>query len=368
MAGDRGQVTGAVTASVLTAYHRQHDVPLVAFQEWLWPARFTEPLEEYHAVQTRVGLFDGSALGLLELTGRDRAAFLHGVVTNDVKGLPLNQACWACTLTPQGKIESLCLIVHRANAHWVVVPRWLVPRLYTFLERYHIMEDVQITDCSEAWAILALQGPRTPHVLQELAQAPVTCAAQRWSDIVWRGISLGILGHEPLGVPGALCMVPMEHAVSVWEACAQAGAEPAGLAALQMLRVEAGWPWYGVDADETCLLPETGWERTATSYTKGCYIGQEIVARIASQGQVARHLVGLKFSAPEPPAVPCEVLCEERACGTVTSAGYSPKYQTTIGLGMVARAAWTSSAGLSVRDQPNISAELIALPQLPLPV
>src|SRR3989338_926046 len=101
----------------LIMLHRARNVPLVEFQQWLWPERFTDPLEEYRAVRERVGVLDGSALGILELTGRDRATFLHGLVTNDVQSLPQDQACWACTLTPKGYVETLALIVHRPEHH-----------------------------------------------------------------------------------------------------------------------------------------------------------------------------------------------------------------------------------------------------------
>ncbi len=336
--------------SPLADGHRQHGVPLLVFQEAQWPVQFREPIEEYRAVQERVGLFDASALGLLELTGRDRATFLHGLVTNDLKHLPLHHACWACTLTPTGKVTAVCLVAHRDDAHWLIIPRWLRSRVRTFFEQYLIMEDVQIADRSEEWTLLALQGPQA-------AQLAPTIHA----------MTLATIPHDPLGVPGVLCVVRNDAAVAVWERCQQQGAQPVGLTAFQMLRLEAGLPWYGVDVDETCLLPETGWERTATSYTKGCYIGQEIVARVASQGRVARHLVGLKLSSPQPPTTPCEILCDGQPCGTLTSAASSPRYEAALGLGMLSRKAWETHAPLVVSGQQPLAAELVPLPQLPLP-
>lgn len=321
-------------------------------------------VDGYQAVRTQAGLFDASALGILELTGRDRAAFLHGLVTNDIQALPRDQACWACTLTPTGHVTSLCLILHRADAHWMIAPRELLPGLQAFLARYLIAEDVRVTDGSEAWQIFGLQGPGMPACVRELTGAPVMCAAQRWQTITRGPTAIGLLGHEPFGVPGVLCVVPRAHGREVWESCERAGARPVGLATFQALRVEAGIAWYGVDADETCLLPETGWERTATSYTKGCYVGQEIVARVASRGQVNRHLAGLILSQPHPPAVPCELLLHDQPCGRLTSAVFSPQRNTAIGIGMVARKAWTAGTPLTVAGQPHLTAEVIEL--LPL--
>lgn len=351
----------------LLAWHQRHQAPIVDVQGLPSPQLFTDPWEEYQAVRARVGLLDASALGILELTGPGRATLLHGLVTNDITSLPLDHACWACLLTPTGHVSAVLLVLHRAECHWVIAPQWLLPRVQAFLARYIIMEDVRVTDRSREWCMLGLQGPDTPRLLSAWAGASLPCVAQTWYELPSRAPAVGVLGHDPFGVPGALCVVPTARAVETWEQCLEAGARPAGLAAFQTLRVESGVAWYGVDADETMLLPETGWERTATSYTKGCYIGQEIVARVANRGHVQRHLSGVTFPIQQPPATPCELWLNDRPCGRLTSAAYSPLFNAAVGLGMISRPAWAPGARLTVSGQSDVTGELVGLLQLPLP-
>lgn len=325
-----------------------------------------DPLAEYQALQQGAVVVDASSLGVLEVAGRDRAAFLHGLVTNDVRGLPLHRACWACFLTAKGKVEALVLIAHQAQAHWLIAPASLLPRVRALCERYLMAEDVQLRERRDvAW--LGLQGPQSRDVLARVTGSVVACAEHEWITRTVDGQTIGILGHAPFGLPGALCAVPSDQVVAWGEHCQRAGATPAGLQALQMARVEAGWPWYGIDADETCLLPETGWERTATSYTKGCYIGQEIVARATQRGRVARHLLGLRLACETPPAMPCAITNNGAACGTLTSAVWSPRHRSVIGLAMLARSAWPSSAQLRLESQPPAAAQPVDLPHLPWP-
>lgn len=275
-------------------------------------------MDEYDAVMRSggVGVTDRFPRGVLELTGRDRQIFLQGMVSNDVAALQPGQGCRAAFLDSTGHLLA-DLQVHCLPDKLLIEtdPRCL-DRLAQTLEKYLIMEKVLIRDVSAQWAIFALQGEGAQALAESVEIGPAGFVAAR---------------HHS-AAPGFDLWLPSEAAPEGWERLVQGGAVPVGEETWDVLRVEAGLPAWGHELDETVLLPEAGLDE-AVSYTKGCYIGQEIVARIAARGhtnRALRHILLSPESAVPKPGdtvhVPEDAPAAGREIGRITSAVTSPKF------------------------------------------
>lgn len=308
---------------------------------------------ECAAVRSAAGFFDLSHHGAVEITGAERASFLHGLTSNDVKGITPDRGVYAMFLNPQAKILADAYIVALEHAHWLLLhSASLAAKVLRLLDQYHFGEDVAFTDRAGTWTQLALQGPRAQTILDTLG-APVGALGEL-EHIVWTVADqpVRVIRCSLTGERGYLLIADAAYGAPLWQrliAAGQAhGLRPAGYEALDVLRLEAGIPWYGRDMDETTLAPETGLD-AALSDTKGCYVGQEIVARVASQGQVQRRLMGLRIASAVVPQPGDGVLCDGREAGVITSAAFSPTLKEPIALAYLHRSAQT--AGLAVEIQ-----------------
>jgi aminomethyltransferase len=327
---------------LLHAKHRDTSVTYEPFGEWLVPWRFDSLEAEYAALRTGAGLIDYSTQALIEVRGKDRASFLHTLLSNDIKRLAPGHGCQAALLTASAKLLASLLVVADADALWLLCDANRAPTVCQTLERYRFTEEVILTNHERREAVLALQGPRTFKMLSPLTgthsdlQHPGDHVAGSFHDIPLR-----IIRHTLTGEAGALCLCPAEHAAKVWSHLArQEGARLVGWEALNTARVEAGIPWYGIDLDDTCLLPETGLEGELASDTKGCYLGQEIVARMQTYGSASRKLMGLVFDGNQVPAAGDALERDGKVVGNVTSACFSPLKKQSVGLGWVKRGAY----------------------------
>jgi aminomethyltransferase len=187
--------------------------------------------------------------------------------------------------------------------------------------------------------VLALQGPCAFEFLSTLMGGLKTlCSPGDHAVCSFHDVPLRIIRHTLAKEAGALCLCPAEHAERVWTQLArQKGATLVGWDALNTARIEAGIPWYGIDMDDSTLLPETGLETQLASETKGCYLGQEIVARMKTYGSASRKLMGLRFDGDQVPGAGDALEQDGKEAGKVTSACVSPTLKQTIGLGWVKR-------------------------------
>ena len=308
---------------------------------WELPVRFTDPLLEYRAVRAEAGLIDQSYRGILELSGKDRTRFLNGMVTNDVKPLKVGDGLYAVMLTSHGKLIADMRIYALADAYWLDLHEELAPKARQTLERHLIGDRVEIRDRSAEFIPLALQGPASVELLARLGiEATKGLADYQHLEAAIAGTPVRVIRSSETGEEGFVIVVPVPEATTVWQALLGVGngdqLRPVGMEALNILRIEAGIPWYGLDMDETNLLQEAGLERAA-SFSKGCYIGQETVARIAHRGHVNWHLVGLLIEGGEAPGVGAKLLHEQREVGRIASAVHSPALGRPVALGYVRR-------------------------------
>jgi len=327
---------------LLHAKHRGTDVTYAPFGPWTVPWRFDTLEEEYEALRTRVGLIDFSTQAVIEVAGKDRISFLHSLLTNDITRLAPGSGCSAALLDPNARLIAELLVIAEAEVIWLLCEATRAEVVTRTLERYVFSEQVTVINLERRDAVLAFQGPRTLAALSRLIGEGGTL--RHPGDHVTRtvhDVPLRLIRHRLAGEEGVLCLVPAALAHHAWELFAHddthVGLRLVGWEALNTVRIEAGIPWYGIDMNESNLLPETGLEAEVVSHTKGCYVGQEIVARMQTYGSANKKLVGLVFEGEEVPTLGDLLMDGEKEVGHITSACYSPRLQRAVGMGYVKR-------------------------------
>lgn len=317
-------------------WDRANNIPLVV--------NYREIYDEYRFLIEGCGVLDMSARGRICIVGKDRVGFLHGQVTNDVKALKAGQGCYAALLNVKGKMESDLNIWMLENEILLDFEPGLTAKLIERLNRYIIAEDVEVEDVSKVYAHITLCGPRCGEVLSALSPAirlpPSNARIQAihasHEHLGEAYISTHLMGNTFLHS----LFVPVEHHVPLLESiqeiiqARQAGGW-VGQRAFQTLRTELGVPRFGVEMDSTHLPPEAGLEAAAISYSKGCYIGQEIIARMRTYGQASKRLCGFVLS-DEMLGLPGKgtpIWCGEKKAGNLVSAVHSLAMNIPIAMG-----------------------------------
>jgi folate-binding protein YgfZ len=328
---------------------------------------FGDPRGEYAAVRHAVGLVDFSFRGLLEVTGGDRVRWLNGQITNDAKQLGPGGGMLAAVLTAKGHLLSDLAVYGLPDAFWVDLNRDRLAPVATSFDRYIIADDVAVSNRSDRIAHLMLAGPAARDLVAGVAGAELA-GLSPWQHREARigGVPVRLMATRWLALPGYDVFVPAAQAGDVWAMLGQSGdrlgLRPVGLAALERLRVEAGWPWYGRDFDDSTLLMEA-LTQEHVSFTKGCYIGQEVVIRIQHQGHINKRLCGLFVEGGSVPPAGSTLHLGERKVGTLTSAAVSPALQRVIALGYVRHEGWEPGTKLRlVSGDTSAEAEVAQLP------
>jgi len=337
-------------------HHAQREDHAVTYQPlgaWMVPWRFHALDAEYHALHTAAGLIDYSNQALIEVGGRDRAAFLHNLLTNDITRLAPGAGCQAALVTDAAKLIAPLLVLAEQDACWLMCEATRAPIVARMLEQYRFSEHVSLTNHERRYAVLAVQGPRTMECLTQTLQTVV--ALPRPGDHTacsFQGKSLRLIRHGLIGGVGVLLVCRGEDAHELWEHLRRAGQAygmcRVGWEALNVSRIEAGMPWVGLDTEDATLLPETGLEASLVSEDKGCYLGQEIIARIKTYGSVAKKLMGLLIDGEAVPASGSRVYHAGKDVGWVTSACRSLALQRPIALGYVSRDAYAPTTAVAV--------------------
>jgi tRNA-modifying protein YgfZ len=319
--------------------------------------------DEYTLVRRQVGLLDRSDFGVLELTGRDRAAFLHALVSNEIKALTPGQGCAATLLDVHGKVQVVLFVWVADDRIFVVTPPAMAAKTAEALDHYLFSEKVAIEDVSRDHALVLLAGPAARATVERLTGA--VPPERAWSHVAAR---LGetpvrlVSGARETGEDEVWIMSAAGDATTVREALVAAGAGPVGHEAYESLRIEAGTPRFGQDVDESVLLPEIPFENLL-SHTKGCYPGQEVVVRIRDRGHVNRMLRGLVIEGDRMPAEGAEVVADDATIGKVTSATWSFGLSRPIALAFVRRQHAEPGTRVSVRFAGTTAAAAVsALP------
>jgi len=287
---------------------------------------------EYAALTERCGLLDRSERGKLALSGPGAKEFLAGQTTNDIEALSPGEGCYAAFLTPKGKMLGDLRVLDVDDELLLDTERTALQALFDMIRRFKIGYDLQLHKRTLERGLLSLIGPDSAHV----ARADLG-AAEPLPEPEHSNAPVEIDGIPALAVrtdTGIDLICDAAHTDTLAQTLNGRGATPVSEQAAEIVRVERGRPRYGIDLDESVIPQEAGLNERAVSFTKGCYVGQETVARLYYRGKPNRHLRGLRISQPVP--VGAELHLGERAVGRLTSALISPAYGP-IGLGLVRR-------------------------------
>jgi len=313
------------------------------------PQNYGDTVAEHEAATTAVGIADRSLIGKVTVTGRDRQAFLQGMLSNEVTNLQPGQGTAAAFLDAHGKVMALLEVYVLEDRLLLGLPPGLTQRTLERLDKFLISEKAYFEASDDTFAVLAVEGRGAENLLSSLSGRSLDLVPFSHVEVSIAGAPVRVIKRSEAGGPGFQCWTMSFHGAPLWQALVDAGARPFGEEALNVLRVEAGVPRYGHDVDETVILPETRLEQLV-SYNKGCYIGQEVVARVKYRGHVNRALSGLTLDGDRVPAAGASVLAEDKEIGRVTSSVRSVALGRPIALGYVRREHFTPGTAVTVRD------------------
>jgi folate-binding protein YgfZ len=305
---------------------------------------------EYRALTESCGLLDRSARGKLALTGSGAKEFLAGQVTNDIEALSPGSGCYAAFLTPKGKMLGDLRILDLGDELFLDTERMTLQALFDMIRRFKIGYDVELHKRTVECGLLSLIGPDAARVAHAEELADIEHAS---SAVEIEGIA-AITARTDTGVD-LICGANETDELA--QTLRERGAVPVSEDATEIVRVEHGRPRYGIDLDESVIPQEAGLNERAVSFTKGCYVGQETVARLHYRGKPNRHLRGLRLSAPAAPGA--ELRLGERSVGRLSSSVLSPLHGP-IGLALLRREAEPGTT-VSVGEH-GVSAEAIEPP------
>jgi folate-binding protein YgfZ len=347
-----------VSALVLHELHQSLNARFLALNGAEAVDHYGDPLAEHRVLRDSVGVVDLSHRGRLCLTGADAVRFLNGQVTNNVKALAVGQGCYAAVVTAKGKLESDANVFRLPEELLLDFEPGLTESLARRFEKYIIADDVQVVDASPHYGLLSLQGPLADKLVRSLG-LNIEIPAMPWGFASLKEEHLGqiyLMNLPRTGTAGFDWFVPVQSLPAMMQKL-MAGAEPlhggvCGWQGLEIARFEAGIPRFGADMDETNLAPEAGIEARAISYAKGCYIGQEVIARVRTYGQVAKSLRGLRLAdgLSPLPAKRDPLFKDGKEAGYITTALASPTWNVNLALGYVRREANQIGTALSLRN------------------
>ncbi len=226
-------------------------------------------------------------------------------------------------LNAQGRNLGDLVAYNRGDYLLVTTDREQAPKLKELFDRYIIMDDVEIEDISDQLAAIGVAGPKATEILIAAGLDATALTPGEVSDPVWQGVGLSVARSVSPQMDGYEIWSTAENVDRVWDALVAAGAKPVGSEALELYRIARGVPRYGIDLRERDLPQETG-QQHVLNFAKGCYVGQEIVERIRSRGNVHRIFVGFKVQGDTPPAVADKIIADDKQVGEITSAARVP--------------------------------------------
>jgi folate-binding protein YgfZ len=323
-------------------------------------------VELYRSAREHAAIIDRSARGRIVVSGADRASYLHGLLTNDIKVLKPQQGCYAAYLTAQGRMLTDLFVYELGDLMLLSLPRSTKDLVLQKLDQFVFSEDVRLGDVTEGFAEIGVVGPEASAALGQVLVGTTTDALAGLAEhgnlrATFAGDSAIVARISDSGEPGFDVYIDGGQRDAFLAALrAVVPAELDGASA-EAIRIEAGIPRFGVDMDERTIPLEAGIESRAISFDKGCYVGQEVIARILHRGhgRVVKRLVGLTLDATEPPVGGTLVQVDGREVGHVTSSTWSPALDRAIALAYLHRDFATAGISVSVG---SASAAVATLP------
>jgi folate-binding protein YgfZ len=298
----------------------------------------------YDAARRRAAFIDRSDRGRIVVSGADRRSYLHGLLTNDITALHAGQGCYAAYLTAQGRMIADLHVYELGDVVLLTMAGAVKDTVMTKLDQFIFAEDVQLGDVTATFAQVAVVGPQASRAVSQVVSGVTQEALDALPEhgnmrAQFAGGSAIVARVSDTGEPGFDVFVERPRASELETALAAGGIEPLDEPAAESIRIESGVAAFTRDMDEDTIPLEAGIESRAISFTKGCYVGQEVIIRVLHRGhgRVARRLVGVVFGGSAVPAPGAAIHAGGREVGRVTSSTLSPALQRPIALGYVQR-------------------------------
>ncbi len=307
------------------------------------PGIYSSPDEEYDALTGAVGLVDRSYVGRLELAGDDALDLLNRLSTNKLEELTAGRGMGTVLTSGKGRIVDLLLVLMRDSHLLVITGPENRQKVAEWIDFYTFTEDVTVRDVTPDTSMFSMIGPKTATLMDEIAGDGVSSMARH--DVAAAsvgGVDATVVRNDLGALTGFDLIVPSDQGERLWDYLlargAVSGIKPVGADALEVVRVEQGVPAQGSELSEDYNPLEAGLLEHI-SFDKGCYVGQEVIARLDTYKKVSKHLVGLSWDSPTTPAPNASLLRDGKRSGVITSAARSPRLSGGIGLGYVRKAA-----------------------------
>ena len=312
----------------------------------------------FQTLVSQCGVYSLNSRAKLRLTGNDRVRWLNGMITNNVRDLAVGHAVYAFLLNPQGRILGDLYAYNRGDSIWIDTDESQVAKIQEIFDHYIIMDDVEVENISKQLTAVGISGPRSMDVLRAAGIEVGELKPLEFRDFQWKQLPLTLTHCELEKRESYEMWLEPEHVPQLQNALVQSGAISVDDSALELYRVALGLPRYGQDIRERDLPQETEQTR-ALNFSKGCYVGQEIVERIRSRGAVHRTFTGFVFEGNQP-AVGSKVKVDGKEVGEITSSASLPVNggMQNLGLGYIRREAGSAGKEIVAGDIRATVAEL----------
>lgn len=340
--------------SRLQAHHEQLGATFEESTGWSMPAHYGDAAAEYAAVRGAVGVADLSHRGRLRVTGDDRIKWLQSIISNDLLPLQPGQGRYSSFLTHKGKMLGYFRVFVLNDAVWIEDVGEVGEATFQALRKFLLYgTKAKMENCADTWSLLLVSGPKSAETVKAAFGTDVaTLPLLHTTSLTIGGQPALVLRTEETGEQDLEILLPADAVVSAWEQLMAAGAtfgiKAVGSQARELLRIEAGLPKAGPDLNEEIVPPEANLEGKAFSLSKGCYPGQEVVARMDTYGNVRRHLVGLRIQDVAVPPRGAKLFSGDREVGWISSAIFSPTRNAVLAFGFPLRDFSTPDTVLAV--------------------
>jgi aminomethyltransferase len=316
--------------STLHEDHAKRGAVFIEQSGWEVPAHYGDPSAGYSAVRNAVGIMDLSSRGKIRVTGEDRVKWLQSIISNDILPLTPGQGIYSTFLTHKGKIIAYFRVYQLGDALMLEDIGETGDTTFATLRKFLLFgTKAKMDNCGETWGLLLISGPKALELIRSTFGTDLSSLKPlSFEKLEIDGHPALLIRSEETGETDIEILIPSGGLRSAWERLWTAGdsmgLQPFGTHALETLRVEAGLPKMGPDLNENIVPPEANLEGKSFSLSKGCYPGQEVVARMDTYGSVRRRLVGLTLSESAVPLSGAKVYSGDREVGWVSSAVLSP--------------------------------------------
>ncbi len=319
---------------------------------------------EYAAAREGACLFDQTDRGRLRVSGSEAASFLHRILANEVRALADDQVSSNLLLTPKGKVRAMFELTRKGDTFEASTPPGAAAEFAAAIDEFLFTEDVTVADTSDAHAPVELFGPRADAVVAAFAGREFDSVTHTEVSVEVSGMRVRIAPATVAGRAGWRLDAGPTHAVALWDALCAAGATPAGIVVRDILRVENGAALFGVDVDDN-VYPQEARLDASFSLDKGCYVGQEVVAKIDTYGGLNKQMFALRIDHDDPLARGTKLFVDDdgeaREVGIITSWAYSFALDTGVALGYVKRRHQALGTRFTLGDAPG-TAERVDFP------